>query len=642
MQHDLHTNTSGSQLSAQPRYGSLKHKQICEGNRSTMKYLIAFLLGLIVEASVAGTTTTYRDRPPQDEVIYFVLPDRFENGDLSNDHGGIPGGKLAHGYDPTDKGFYHGGDLKGLLQHLDYIQNLGATAVWVGPIFKNKAVQGAPGQETAGYHGYWITDFTRVDPHFGTNADFKALVDAAHARGMKVYMDIVVNHTADVIQYKECIGKPCPYRSIADYPYTRTGGPAGAAINQGFLGDDAAHQTAFNFARLTNPNYAYTPFIPAAEAHIKVPEWLNNPLYYHNRGDTTFRDENSTYGDFSGLDDLFTENPRVFEGFIDIYGAWIDEFGVDGFRIDTAKHVNPEFWRAFVLAMQARARARGIPNFHIFGEVGLGDFDTGFLPRYSYTAGLPAVLDFTFFHAVRDLVASGAPTDKLAEVFNSDVLWRGGEAAALQLPTFVGNHDDGRLGHFVRDANPKASLTEQYQRTLLGYAMLMTLRGVPVIYYGDEQGFVGHGNDQAAREDMFGSKVASYNDNVLLGTSATTSTPRFDAKHPLYRALSELAVLRTQTAALRRGIQTVRAAVDGPGLFAVSRKLPGETGEVLVVFNTSAAPISAQIQVDADAAHWHPLHGACAAVPTAPASYHVDLAPFGYLICQSLPAGHTQ
>ena len=199
----------------------------------------------------------YRARLPQDEVIYFVLPDRFENGDPSNDRGGLSGDRLTTGYDPTAKGFYNGGDLKGLIKRLDYIQGLGATAVWVAPIFKNKAVQGPPGHESAGYHGYWITDFTEVDPHFGTNDDFKALVDAVHARGMKFYMDIVVNHTADVIQLEQCkSGVECPYRSIADYPYQRRGGIGGKPINPGFNGERDG--SAANFSKLTDPNYAYT------------------------------------------------------------------------------------------------------------------------------------------------------------------------------------------------------------------------------------------------------------------------------------------------------------------------------------------------------------------------------------------------
>ena len=125
---------------------------------------------------------SYRDRTPEQEEIYFLLPDRFENGDTKNDTGGLKGDRYVTGYDPASKGYYHGGDLKGLIKRLDYIQGIGATAIWLSPIFKNKAVQGTKGDESAGYHGYWVTDFTSVDPHIGTDADFRALVDAAHAR----------------------------------------------------------------------------------------------------------------------------------------------------------------------------------------------------------------------------------------------------------------------------------------------------------------------------------------------------------------------------------------------------------------------------------------------------------------------------
>src|SRR5258708_29063151 len=183
--------------------------------------LAASLLTLgFAPCGVAQSARDYRDRLPADEIIYFLLPDRFENGDPSNDPGGLKGGRLVKGYEPTAKGFYHGGDLKGLISRLDYIQGLGATAVWLGPIFKNKPVQGPPGHESAGYHGYWITDFTRVDPHFGSEGDFQALVEAVHRRGMKLYLDIIANHTADVIAYEECTSGKCPYRSHADFPYT--------------------------------------------------------------------------------------------------------------------------------------------------------------------------------------------------------------------------------------------------------------------------------------------------------------------------------------------------------------------------------------------------------------------------------------
>ena len=576
--------------------------------------------------------STYRARLPQDEVIYFVLPDRFDNADPSNDRGGLTGDRLVTGYDPTAKGFYHGGDLKGLLRRLDYIQGLGATALWVGPIFKNKPVQGPKGDESAGYHGYWITDFTAVDPHFGTDADFAALVAAAHARGMKVYMDIIVNHTADVIKYRECVPDHyCLYRGLGDYPYQRRGGIAGAAINPGFAGHGDG--SAANFAKLTDPTYAYTPYLPKGEEHAKTPAWLNDITLYHNRGDSTFAGESSTLGDFSGLDDLMTEHPRVVAGMIDIFGGWIDRFGVDGFRIDTAQHVNPEFWQAFVPAMKARAAAKGIPNFHIFGEIATGEMDPAKLAEHTRVDGLPAVLDFAFQRAVADTVGGSAGTEELQRLFFADPLYEGGAAAALQLPTFLGNHDAGRFAMFVKRGFPKASDDELLRRVMLGHAMLLTLRGVPTIYAGDEQGFIGHGGDQDAREDMFASRVATYNDNRLLGTTKTTATDSYDTAHPLYREIAALAKLRAELPALRRGRQVLRAYGSKPGLFAVSRFDPDSGREVLLAFNTSTVAASAHVPVETRSVDFVARHGSCAPAASAPGSISVAVPPLDYVIC---------
>jgi glycosidase len=391
------------------------------------------LYALCACVSMGAAAADYRERLPEDEVVYFVLPDRFENGDPGNDRGGLGGDRLTTGFDPSSKGFYHGGDLKGLTARLDYIQGLGTTAIWLGPVYKNKPVQGGPGEESAGYHGYWITDFTSVDPHFGTDDDLHAFVDAAHKRGIKVYLDIITNHTADVIQYRECINAACPYRSRADYPYTRKGGPQGAPINEGFAGDDV--HTEINYARFTDPNYAYTPFVPPAEANVKVPAWLNSPIYYHNRGNSEWWGESSLFGDFVGLDDLMTENPRVVKGFIDIYGDWISNYRLDGFRVDTARHVNPEFWRAFAPAMLQRARSKGIPNFHIFGEVAAETVDVAQLARHTRVDKFPSVLDFAFARAVEESVAGNAGTTVLARLYQDDGLYEGGAPAALRLPT---------------------------------------------------------------------------------------------------------------------------------------------------------------------------------------------------------------
>ena len=589
----------------------------------------ALAIALPPGAAPASPPADYRARPPQDEVVYFVLPDRFANGDPANDRGGIMGDRLKTGFDPSAKGFYHGGDLKGLTQRLDYIQGLGATAVWFAPVFKNKSVQGPKGDESAGYHGYWITDFNSVDPHFGTNAEFKAFVDAAHARGMKVYMDIVVNHTADVIQYRE--GGDYSYRGKGDYPFSRRGGPKGAAINPGF-GDDS-DSSAVNWSQMTDPAFAYTPYVPKGEEKAKTPAWLNDPLLYHNRGNTNWQGESAQYGDFVGLDDLATENPRVLAGFIDIYGSWIDRFGVDGFRIDTAKHVDPAFWRAFVPAMLARAKARGIPNFHIFGEVATGEYDPALLASWTRNAGLPATLDFAFTFAAVNSASGKTGTQLLARLIDDDVLYEGGAAAALIQPTFLGNHDAGRVGMFLSQMAPKADADELLARDMLAHAMMLSMRGVPVIYSGDEQGFVGHGGDQLARQDMFASKVALYNDQPLLGTSRTTAQDNFNPQHPLYKLIAELSAVRRSTPALTAGRSVVRLFSDKPGLFVLSRFDPVTGREVVIAFNTANAVQSAHVPVAARSQNFSPLSGQCSLKADAPGSFTVTLPALSFAIC---------
>ena len=585
-----------------------------------LRAAVALIAGLLASSALAQTPD-YRERLPQDEIIYFLLPDRFDNGDPSNDTGGIPGGRLDHGLDPTHEGFYHGGDLAGIERRLDYIQGLGATAIWMAPIFKNKPVQGETGREFAGAHGYWITDFTRVDPHFGDEAAMRALVEAAHARGMKVYMDIVANHTADVIRYRECPANDCAYRSRADYPFSRRGGVGGEAINNGFDGS--------NFDRLTRPDYAYTPYVPAGEETVKVPAWLNDPIYYHNRGDTTFRNESSQDGDFAGLDDLMTEHPRVIAGLIEIFGGWIDRYQIDGFRIDTAKHVDSAFWQAFVPAMLDRAEANGIPNFHIFGEV--YDVDPATLARYTRVDGYPAVLDFGFQSTVTDIVAREVAPDRLARLFAADALYEGGEVGAMGLPTFLGNHDMGRIGNFILTSKPDISDAELLRRQTLAHAMMMFSRGAPTIYYGDEQGFAGDGGYGGARQDMFETRVAAYRDDRIVGGAQ----PAFSTEAPLYRAIADMADLRQADIRLRRGLQTVRFAAETPGLLAVSRSIPGQEGETLIVYNTSTAPIAANIEVDAGSTDWSSSRGACPATATAPASIRVTVPGLDYVICTS-------
>jgi glycosidase len=230
------------------------------------------------------------------------------------------------------------------------------------------------------------------------------------------------------------------------------------------------------------------------------------------------------------------------------------------------------------------------------------------------------------------VLARDAGTTVLARLYQDDGLYEGGAAAALRLPTFTGNHDFGRLAWIIEDAKPGIKREELAQRVMLGNAMLFLLRGVPVVYYGDEQGFIGHGIDQASRQDMFPSQVASYNDQKLLGTNDTTAVPNFNIRHRFYEQIAGLAKLRQQLPGLRNGRQLVRAQVREPGLFAVSRF--GVDGrEILIAFNTSTAPLVAQVEVASTTLSFETRLGECAARVSAPGSVQVKLPPLGYALC---------
>ncbi|MEU4514049.1 Alpha-amylase precursor [Nonomuraea coxensis DSM 45129] len=515
-----------------------------------------------------------RDLPLSRERFYFAMTDRFANGTPGNDRGGLSGDRLATGFDPTDTGFYQGGDLAGLMARLDYIKGLGTTALWITPAFRNRPVQGT----TAGYHGYWITDFTSIDPHLGTNADMKKLVKEAHRRGMKVFFDIITNHTADGIDYKE---KQYGYRSKAAYPYVdATGKPF----------DDGDHTDGSKpFPKVDEGAFPYTP-VPV-DGVVKKPAWLNDVTMYHNRGDSTFAGESSQHGDFSQLDDLWTERPEVVQGMIDIYRTWVRETDIDGFRIDTAKHVNMEFWERFSPALHGYAAKLGNERFFMFGEV--YSSDPSETSRYSTRGGMDATLDFPFQEAARSYGGGTADASRLSRLYAADDSYTDADSDASSLPTFLGNHDMGRIGRFLAQDNPGASDEELLRRDLLTHELMYLTRGQPVVYYGDEQGFTGKGGDRDARQPMFASKAASYLSDDLIGTTSTHATDNYDTGHPLYKGIAALARLRDTHPTLADGAQIERLAQGG--VYAFSRIDAGRRVEYVVAVNNAEQPAKAAI-----------------------------------------------
>ncbi|NLP83433.1 pullulanase-type alpha-1,6-glucosidase [Microbacterium sp. CFH 90308] len=527
-------------------------------------------------------------QPGSDEQFYFVMTDRFANGDAANDTGGIEGDRLAHGFDPTDKGFYNGGDIAGLRANLDYIKGLGTSAIWLTPSFTNRPVQGEGANASAGYHGYWITDFTQIDPHLGTNAELEALIAEAHAEGIKVYFDIITNHTADVIDYAE---GQYAYIDQATEPYRDAGGTAF---------DPADHAGTGSFPALDPAtSFPYTPTLTGADATAKTPAWLNDPTLYHNRGNSTWSGESVTYGDFDGLDDLMTEHPTVVDGFVDVYQHWID-LGIDGFRIDTAKHVNFEFWEQWSTEVLDYAHAAGKPDFFMFGEV--YDADPVKLAPYIRDTDMNSVLDFTFQSSAVSF-AAGNSAKGLQSLYAGDDRYTTPDSSSTALPTFLGNHDMGRVGYLLQSA------PDALERDLLAHDLMFLGRGQPVVYYGDEQGFAGTGGDKSARQTLFASQVAEYQNQPLITGENAGSVDRYATDAPVYQHIAGLAQLRRDHPALVAGAQIERHADSGAGVYAFSRVDRGEKVEYLVALNNTAADKAVSIPTLTASTTFAPVYG---------------------------------
>jgi glycosidase len=531
--------------------------------------------------------------------IYFLLTDRYANGDPANDRGGRSGARAVTGYDPADTGWYHGGDLRGLTgdcadptRGLARIKALGFTAIWITPPFGQRWVQGS----SAAYHGYWIQDFTTVDRHLGTEADFAAMVGCAHRLGLRVYLDVVVNHTADVISPSggsAWVGPDqVPYRDC-----------------RGRAFDPARFTGARPFPCLRAATMPRPPFVLPGDRAAKRPAWLNDPRRYHNRGDVDFGSCSQLcyeQGEIFGLDDLFTEQAAVVNGLAAVYGSWITRFKVDGFRIDTARHVDRAFFGRWVPRIRAAARAAGVRDFELFGEVFVPDAVE--VSGYVRDRGLPNALDFPLQDALVRFAGGDAPARGIAARLGDDDYFRTASGLAPNPPTFLGNHDMGRAAQQISSHAPGASAAELLRRDLLGHDLLYLLRGAPVVLYGDEVGMIGSGGDKAAREDMFKTDVSEWRTEPRAGSPPIGAGSSFDvAAHPVAERLKALAALRDAHPALAVGASTVR--LSSGRLLAVSRFDAAARHEYVTLFNGGTAAASATVQTATPSSGWTALLG---------------------------------
>ena len=539
--------------------------------------------------------------------IYFLMTDRYANGDPSNDRGGLTGTRAATGYDPSGAGWFHGGDLAGLTgscesdpHGLARIKALGFTSIWITPPFGQKAVQG----DSAAYHGYWITDFTAPDRHLGTAAEFGAMVECAHRLGLEVILDVVVNHTADVISLT---GGSGGYVGPEQVPYRDCRGKAFHPA--AYVGKPFPCTSARTMPRV--------PVLLGADRTAKKPAWLNDPTRYHDRGDIDFSSCNETcleQGDFFGLDDLFTERRDVVRGLVAVYAAWIERYKIDGIRIDTARHVNAAFFRQWLPGIRAAARRAGVRDFAVFGEV----FDADTLALYPFVRdrGLPSLLDFPLQDQLVGYASGERGSKGIVSVLSDDDYFQLGNGVAYTPPTFLGNHDMGRVGLLLRQrSGDDATLL---RRDLLAHSLLYLLRGAPVVYYGDEVGMMGSGGDKLARQDMFPTRVAEWRTEARVGATPIGAASSLDVRdHPLESVLERLAALRTAHPALATGPSAVRLA-SGP-LLVVSRFDRATRHEYLAAFNAGSRRASATVQTATPGSTWSTLLGEPVPAQTSPA-----------------------
>lgn len=443
------------------------------------------------QVRVASNLTNVRNpgRIWQDEIIYFIFTDRFANGDRQNDFN----------VKANDPWAYHGGDLQGVIDRLDYIQELGATAIWITPVIDNRDngfvadFGNGHKQEIWGYHGYWFKDFYKIDEHLGSMEKMRELVQRAHQKGIKVLLDTVVNHT------------------------------------------DYSHPFAADRKNPASPHHKWF------NQNGVIQDW-NNQWWVEN-------------GELAELPDLNQANPETAQYLIDSMKWWITQTGVDGYRLDTVKHVPRSFWQRF----NREIRQHAGNDFLLLGEIytGFPEFQAPYLKE-----GMHSAFDFPLYYAIKDVFGQGQSMRRLGEIFGKDNVY----PDPLLLSPFIDNHDVPR---FVHEANGR-----QQERLMQSVAFLMTIRGMPMLYYGTEVALAG-GADPDNRRDMAFGQNAQMSNHVKQFTR-----------------------LRKQLRALRRGRQLEMWQDDQ--VYGFSRLTEVANEEVMVFFNNSNQPQARRVPVRAE------------------------------------------
>lgn len=493
----------------------------------------------------------------RDEIIYQLMVDRFHNGDVNNDYN-------VNKHAPAA---YHGGDWQGVIDKLDYLAALGITAIWISPAVKNLEEDAG----VSGYHGYWTQDFMAPNFHFGDLAKLREMVNACHDRGIKIILDIVTNHIGQLFYY-DINGNGQPDEALYGSGYgsdlTRV-----SEWDPDFNERGIQSSTSLGESGLAPMVWVYEPDINRVPIQPAV---FQNPNWYNRKGrviDWTIWDQVVT-GDFpGGLKDLKTTHPDVRKALLRAFAWWIAMADFDGFRIDTLKHVEHGFWQYFCPGIREYALTIGKRNFFMFGEA--FDGDDSLIGSFTFNNEVDSVFHFSQKFTVIDGVFKyGDPTARIEDLFNArktnyssvpntsgptDEYGEGLSSQQLQV-NFIDNHD---IPRYLYEYPKIESL-----HNVLVY--LLTIDGVPCIYYGTEQQYDG-GNDPYNREDLWRSG--------------------YDTTNETFKWIQHLIKLRKKYLPLRRGDMQVRWSTErtgaelDAGIFAFERDYKGE--RMLIVINTN-------------------------------------------------------
>lgn len=535
----------------------------------------------------------------EDQVLYFLMLDRFASGEEGEPfrpedaESAVRTEAEAAQWRDAGKAWV-GGTLRGLTSRIGYLQRLGVTAIWVSPVFKQVAFQPT-------YHGYGIQDFLDVDPHFGTADDLREMVAVAHEHRIRVILDIILNHAGNVFSYE-----PDRYPTEHGYDPRWDGRPYRV---KGF--NDATGQ----------PTLPFGP-VDGDEAGAVWPAELQAPATFTQRGriDSWDHDPEFLEGDFfdlknitlgeRSLDQNGREEPDRYRPapalgtLIEIYRWWIAFADLDGFRIDTVKHMELGATRIFAAAIHEFAQSIGKERFFLVGEI------TGGRQRAFTTmeeTGLDAALGIDDIPDRLEWMVKGyRDPEEYFDLFRNSLLVRKDSHVWFRdkVVTLYDDHDQVRKGNskarFCADALGR-------RLALNALALNATTLGIPCIYYGSEQGFDGRGgDDRYIRESMFGGAFGAFR---------SRDRHCFDEDGPLYRELSKVLALRRELMPLRRGRQYLRQ-ISGNGMdFGFPRRIGGELrslvpwsrlfvdDEVLLAINTDPDHAStAWVTID-DALH---------------------------------------